>query len=51
MSYCMGLLAGPAIEGAALDAWNPHGLLVVLGGICAVYAGYLLFSPSRSVPN
>jgi len=42
MSYCMGLLAGPAIEGVALDAWNPHGLLVVLGGISVAYVGYLL---------
>lgn len=42
MSYCTGLLAGPALEGAALDAWNPHGLIAVLGAICAVYAAYLL---------
>jgi MFS family permease len=44
MSYCMGLLAGPAIEGAALDAWNPNGLLVVLGAISAAYVGYLMLS-------
>jgi len=50
MSYCMGLLAGPAIEGAALDAWNPHGLLVVLGGISVAYVGYLLFG-SRDSPH
>jgi MFS family permease len=42
MSYCAGLLVGPAVEGAALDAWNPHGLLVVLGAISAAYALYLL---------
>ena len=44
MSYCMGLLAGPAIEGAALDAWNPNGLLVVLGAISAAYVGYLMLA-------
>lgn len=49
MSYCTGLLAGPALEGAALDAWNPHGLMVVLGTICAVYAGYLLVV-QRQIP-
>lgn len=42
--YSLGLLAGPALEGVALDAWNPHGLIVVLGGICAVYFGSLFFS-------
>ncbi len=44
MSYCMGLLAGPAIEGAALDAWNPTGLVAVLA---AISAGYLLFLLAR----
>jgi MFS family permease len=51
MSYCLGLLAGPALEGAALDAWNPHGLMVVLGAICAIYASYLLFRPPAVAPN
>jgi predicted MFS family arabinose efflux permease len=41
--YCLGLLIGPAGEGAALDVWNPHGLMVVLGAISAVYTGFLLF--------
>jgi MFS family permease len=41
--YCLGLLIGPAGEGVALDAWNPHGLMLVLGTICAVYTGFLLF--------
>jgi MFS family permease len=48
MSYCTGLLAGPALEGAALDAWNPHGLIVVLGAICAAYAVYLLAFQRRT---
>jgi MFS family permease len=41
MMYCLGLLVGPAVEGSALDMWNPHGLVVVLGAICAAYVGYL----------
>lgn len=51
MSYCTGLLAGPALEGAALDAWNPQGLLVALGAISAVYAGYLLFFRTAPSPT
>jgi MFS family permease len=42
--YCMGLLVGPSAEGAALDIWNPDGLLVVLGAICA---GYVVFLTAR----
>ncbi|HTW35662.1 MAG TPA: MFS transporter [Rhizomicrobium sp.] len=41
--YSIGLLIGPAAEGIALDAWNPHGLLVALGGICAAYVLFLTF--------
>ena len=42
MSYCLGLLGGPALEGVALQLWDPQGLLVVLGGICAGYFGVLV---------
>ena len=42
MAYCMGLLAGPALEGAGLQLWNPHGLVAVLGAICAAYLAFLL---------
>ena len=48
--YSLGLLLGPAGEGVALDTWNPHGLLVVLGAICTVYVGFLLFRRGRSNP-
>ena len=44
--YSLGLLMGPAAEGVALDAWNPRGLLVALGGICGIYA---LFLTSRRI--
>jgi len=43
IAYSLGMLLGPAAEGVALDAWNPHGLLVALGTICAIYVGFLLF--------
>jgi hypothetical protein len=51
MSYCVGLLAGPAVEGVALDAWNPHGLLAVLGAISAGYVGYLMLFARERVPT
>jgi len=41
--YSVGLLVGPAVQGVALDAWNPHGLLVALGGICIAYVLFLTF--------
>jgi MFS family permease len=50
MFYCIGLLLGPASEGAALDVWNPHGLMVMLGVISAGYVVWLLRSPITSQP-
>ncbi|HEY1838563.1 MAG TPA: MFS transporter [Rhizomicrobium sp.] len=47
MMYCAGLLVGPAVEGYGLDVWNPHGLLVVLGAICAVYVGWVALSRAK----
>mgnify|MGYP001546463429 CR=1 FL=1 len=41
MMYSMGMIVGPTIEGAGLDAWDPHGLLVALGAISAAYAAFL----------
>ncbi len=41
MLYAIGLLAGPAVEGAALDAWNPHGLMAVLAAISLIYLAFL----------
>ncbi|MBU6444092.1 MAG: MFS transporter [Alphaproteobacteria bacterium] len=42
MAYCLGMLVGPAAEGWALDAWDPHGLAVVFGLICLGYLVFLL---------
>lgn len=51
MCYCMGLLVGPAAEGAALDAWDPTGLVAVLGAISAAYLVFLLARrPARPAP-
>jgi MFS family permease len=50
MLYATGLLAGPTFEGAALDAWNPHGLMLVLGLITLIYLGFLLTRRRESAP-
>ena len=42
MLYSVGLLTGPPVEGAALDAWNPHGLMVALGAISLIYVIFLI---------
>jgi len=42
MLYAVGLLAGPLAEGAALDAWNPHGLMAVLAAVSLIYAIFLM---------
>ena len=47
MLYSIGLLGGPLAEGVALDAWNPHGLMVVLCCISLSYAAYLMSQRRR----
>lgn len=42
MLYALGMIAGPSLEGFALDVWNPNGLAVALGGICLLYLLFLL---------
>lgn len=51
MLYAVGLLAGPTVEGIALDAWNPHGLMAVLAAISLIYVGFLLVRrPRAAIP-
>lgn len=35
--YGVGTLSGPALGGAAMDAWNPHGFTLALAGIAGLY--------------
>ncbi|MGH7002243.1 MAG: MFS transporter, partial [Stellaceae bacterium] len=37
MSYGLGSLVGPIIGGAAMDLWNPHGLLAVFALVFALF--------------
>lgn len=48
MLYSLGLLLGPAVEGVAIDLWNPHGLLVILGGLSVGYVAFLMLWKRRS---
>ncbi len=41
MLYAAGLLAGPMVEGIALDVWNPTGLMAALAGISLIYLTFL----------
>jgi predicted MFS family arabinose efflux permease len=50
MLYATGLLAGPTVEGAALDIWNPHGLMLVVGAITLIYFVFLLVRRGESAP-
>lgn len=43
MMYGFGNLFGPPVTGAAMDAWNPHGLMAMLGLFCGLY----LLLPAR----
>ena len=45
MLYALGMLTGPLAEGVALDAWNPHGLMAVLGAISLIYVIFLMLKP------
>ena len=37
MAYTLGMIMGPAISGAAMDVWNPHGMLISLGSTAMLY--------------
>ncbi len=48
MMYGFGSLVGPPGSGAAMDIWDPHGLLTALAVICALFLGVIVVSnPGR----
>jgi len=47
MLYALGLLAAPPVEGVALDAWNPTGLMAALAGISLIYVAFLMIRRQR----
>jgi MFS family permease len=42
LMYGVGSLVGPGLAGVSMDLWDPHGLMAVLGGICALYVAGLV---------
>jgi MFS family permease len=51
MLYAAGLLAGPLVEGVALDLWNPNGLMAVLGAISTIYVIFLAVRRRAATPE
>ena len=47
MLYAAGLLAAPPVEGVALDACNPTGLMAALAAISLIYVAFLLVRRRR----
>ena len=50
VAYGLGALAGPTLCGAAMDLWNPHGLLAALAVLFALFLAATLF-PRRAGAN
>jgi MFS family permease len=46
-SYGIGALGGPLIVGAAMDAVEPHGLSIALGGLATIYLAVALLRARR----
>jgi len=44
MAYTLGMVIGPTAAGAAMDAWNPHGLLAALAFVFASYYVLCMFA-------
>lgn len=41
--YAIGAMIGPGLGGTAIDLWNPHGLVVILALIPAIFAGLVAY--------
>ena len=51
LMYSVGALAGPPVSGYAMELWDPHGLVIAIGGISGLYllvAGWRYFTASRA---
>tara|TARA_R110002110_G_scaffold68731_8_gene185861 strand:- start:16925 stop:18142 length:1218 start_codon:yes stop_codon:yes gene_type:complete len=52
MMYSIGALVGPPLSGAAMDLWDPHGLILSMAGLCGLYvlvAGWRYLTAPRTV--
>lgn len=50
MFYAAGATAGPSLAGAAMEAWDPHGMMAVLGMLSALFVGLALYRATRRIP-
>lgn len=48
MSYTVGMVVGPVVGGAAMDAWDPYGIMAVLAIVFGAYYVLAMFSMRRS---
>ncbi|MDA0701925.1 MAG: MFS transporter [Proteobacteria bacterium] len=51
MVFEFGSVTGPALTGAALAAWTPHGFVVALAGICVFFLALLAFLRRAGEPE
>ncbi|MGF1646698.1 MAG: MFS transporter [Kineosporiaceae bacterium] len=51
MSYEAGAVVGPLVGGAALDAWRPHGLAVVMAAAGLAFAAVMVGARRRDVSS
>jgi MFS family permease len=51
MMFSLGALIGPPLAGGSMDIWNPHGLIIAMAGLCALYvvvAGWRYLTAPRT---
>lgn len=54
MMFSLGSLIGPPLAGGAMDLWDPHGLIVAMASLCALYvavAGWRYLTAPRVAPQ
>jgi len=50
MAFEFGSVTGPALTGAALAAWEPHGLVAALVGVCVLFLALLALLGRQRLP-
>ena len=48
MLYQTGGMSGPTSAGAAMNVWDPHGFVVLVGGLALVLGIWALFSCDKA---
>jgi MFS family permease len=45
--FGLGSTTGPTVGGAAMDLWNPHGMVATVVAACVIYLIFLSFRPAE----